>query len=250
MKSLLFTLLLAFVFVLPLSVQAQNPCNPCGKAGTVFHVNDPMGRNSVTFKSQAPLEDIIGTTNQITGYINFDPQNPDKGGHGKLTVAVASLNTGIPLRNEHLLGADWLDASKYPDITIEIEKVKDIKKVKSTKGSATYDVTIVADLSIHGKTRRVDVAGRITYLKESEQTRTKLAGDLLAMRATFAVNLNDFDITGPKGSGLIGSKVGETIEIEVSVLGSTSEAMAANPCNPCNPCKGKAKKNPCNPCGK
>ncbi len=96
MKSLLFTLLLAFVFVLPLSAQTQNPCNPrskkkqvqnpcnpCGKAGTVFHVNDPMGRNSVTFKSRAPLEDIIGTTNQITGYINFDPQDWDKGGHGK-----------------------------------------------------------------------------------------------------------------------------------------------------------------------
>ena len=58
---------------------------------------------------------------------------------------------------------------------------------------------------------------------------------------------------------LVGSKVGETIQIDVSVMGSTvSASMAANPCNPCggkaamnpcNPCGGKAAKNPCNPCG-
>ena len=38
-----------------------NPCNPCSMKGATFHVNDPMGRNTVTFKSEAPLEDIVGT---------------------------------------------------------------------------------------------------------------------------------------------------------------------------------------------
>ena len=86
-----------------------------------------------------------------------------------------------------------------------------------------------------------------------------MPGDLLAARASFEVSLADFGIAGPKGMDLVGSKVGETIQIDVSVMGSTvSASMAANPCNPCggkaamnpcNPCGGKAAMNPCNPCG-
>ena len=87
--------------------------NPCDTMmGTVFVVNDPAGRNKVTFRSKAPLEDIVGTSNQITGYLVFDPNNPQQGGRGELTVPVASINTGIPLRDEHLQSADWLDAAR------------------------------------------------------------------------------------------------------------------------------------------
>ena len=46
--------------------------------GYKFYIDDPMNRNTITFKSEAPLEDIVGTSNQITGYINFDPDNPQK----------------------------------------------------------------------------------------------------------------------------------------------------------------------------
>jgi len=52
----------------------KDPGNPCGhKNGMMFHIDDPMSRNSVTFKSTAPLEDIVGTSNEITGYIQFNP---------------------------------------------------------------------------------------------------------------------------------------------------------------------------------
>ena len=86
----------------------ENPCNPCGpekaanpcggkaaampavnpchaKFGTVFYIADAMGRNTITFTSQAPLEDIVGTTNEITGYVVFDPKNPSNGGGAEQT---------------------------------------------------------------------------------------------------------------------------------------------------------------------
>jgi polyisoprenoid-binding protein YceI len=218
--------------------------------GAVFHVQDPMGRNTVTFKSEAPLEDIIGTTNQVTGKIVFDPEHPEKGGHGELTVLAAAFNTtGIPLRDEHLQGADWLNAGKYSEITLKIDKVKDVKEVQSSAASATYELYVVGELTLRGKSKAVSFPARITYLKESEATKQKMPGDLLAARASFQVALADFGITGPTGAGLIGSKVGETIEVEVSLIGSTAGASMAS--NPCNPCGGKAEaKNPCNPCGR
>jgi polyisoprenoid-binding protein YceI len=226
--------------------QTPNPCNPCNKSGTVFHFNDQMSRNTVTFKSEAPLEDIIGTTNQINGYFSFDPKNPEKGGHGEFEVPVISLNTGIPLRDEHLRSADWLDANAYSNIKLKVKQVKNMKPVKVNNEVATYDIILVADFSLHGKTKTLEIPGRITYMKESKMTKTKMPGDLLAARANFDVQLSDYGVRGPAGKGLIGTKVGEVISLEVSLTGtSAGNAMATNPCNPCG---GKAM-NPCNPCG-
>jgi hypothetical protein len=93
-----------------------------------------------------------------------------------------------------------------------------------------------------------EIPGRLTYLQESDLTKTKLPGDLLAARANFDVKLSDFGVTGPKGMGIIGTKVGETISVEASLVGtSAAGTMAENPCggkaqNPCNPCGGKKKK--------
>ena len=73
----------------------------------------------------------------------------------------------------------------------------------------------------------------------------KMPGNLLGVRASFEVALADFGIVGPAGKDLIGSRVGETVSLEVSVFASDKKPTVANPCNPCGP---KAK-NPCNPCG-
>ena len=134
LKPTLFTVILALsLAVTAFAGDANNPCgekamNPCGekaenpcshKDGTMFYLDDPMNRNSITFKSEAPLEDIVGTSNKITGYIAFDPMAPKKGGHGEISVPISSLNTGIPLRDEHLRSADWLNADAYPDIHLK-----------------------------------------------------------------------------------------------------------------------------------
>jgi len=198
--------------------------------GTAFHVNDPTGRNAVTFKSEAPLEDIVGTTNQITGKIVFDPQHPEAGGYAELMVSSSALNTGIPLRDEHLRGADWLDAGKYPQITLKISKVENVREVQSSSTSATYELDAHGELTLRGKTKTVSFPARITYLKETEATKQRLPGDLLAARASFEVGLADFGIRGPKGMDLVGSKVGATIQIDVSLMGSTaSTPVASNP---------------------
>ena len=236
--------------------QGMNPCNPCA-SGTTFTIDDPMGRNQIVFKSEAPLEDIIGTTNQITGWIAFDPNNPGRGVRGEFSVPVASLNTGIPLRDEHLRGKDWLDAAQYPNIELKIQSVEGVRVLKQTDQFRTFEGQVQAELSLHGRTQSIRFPGRLTFLKESETTKAKLPGDLVALKADFDVSLADFGVSGPAGMGIVGSKVGETIAVEVSIMGTNaSTKMAGNPCNPCtgkkavNPCSGKKSvKNPCNPCG-
>jgi len=250
----------------PCSKKAKNPCgkkadNPCAKTparksagpvpavdpeyagqGTVFIVNDPVKRNAVSFGSTAPLEDFIGTTNQVYGYIVFDPAHPDRGVKGEFRIPVKSLDTGIPLRNEHLQGKQWLDAAKYPDITLKFESATNVRLVKKGEGFQTYRMTLSGGLTMHGVTRRMTIPIRVTHLVESEKTRTRMPGDLLAGRAEFSVRLSNFKVKGMKG--VVGSKVGETIDLKVSVMGSAPTA-AGNPCAK-NPCAGKAD----NPCAK
>lgn len=252
----------------PCGAKAENPCNPCGgaktdaqatvalnpchaKKGIVFHVGDPAGRDTITFTSRAPLEDIVGTTNKIGGYLVFNPNKPRDGGYGKFVVPVASLNTGIPLRDEHLRSDQWFNAEQYPEITFEIEDVKKIEEVRSTDNFSTYEVEVIGPLTIHGQTKQITAPGRITFMKESPQTQSKMPGNLLAARAAFNVALSDFGITAPPGTDLIGTKVSDTISVEVSMIGSDELKSAGNPCNPCakNPCNPCGAKNPCNPCG-
>lgn len=196
--------------------------------GSAFYVNDPMGRNAVTFKSMAPLEDMVGTTGQISGHIMFDPHHPEKGGNGEFKVPVASLNTGIPLRDEHLRSSGWLDSEQYPMIILKISELRDVKPVKVSDEAQTYDVVASGEFTLHGQTRMVEFPGRLTYLKESEATAKRLSGHILAARSNFTITLADYGITGPEGMGIVGSKIGETIDIEVSIMGSTGSEAPGN----------------------
>jgi polyisoprenoid-binding protein YceI len=196
--------------------------------GMVFEVADPMNRNTVTFKSTAPLEDIVGTSNKVTGRLVFDPAKPEKGGHGLVSVPVNSLGTGIPLRDEHLAGANWLNAAKNPNISFKVAEVKDLKPVKSTEDAKTFDVVAVGDFSMNGRTKHMSVPARITYLKESEATRKRQPGDLLAVRAAFDIVLADFGVTGPEGMNVIGSKVGEKVEVELSLVAFSTQGSVAD----------------------
>lgn len=186
-----------------------------------FYVNEPGGRNWVTFTSTAPLEDIVGTTSDIIGYMAFNPEIPDKGGQGEFQVSVASINTGIPNRNEHMKGQTWLDAESFPYIKVKINSINQVKKIKETDIAVTYDITAHGNITIKGKTQPITFPGRITYLQESDATSRRLPGNLLAARGSFDIHLADFGVPGEKAMGLIGSKVGENITINVSIMGST-----------------------------
>ena len=124
---------------------------------------------------------------------------------------------------------DWLNAAAHPDIKLTLDKVLEAKLVKETAAGKTFDARVSGNLDLHGVTRPVEVSARLSYLPESEKTKTRLPGNLLAVRAEFEVPLADHGITGPQGREIIGAKVGEVITIEVSlVAGSTEPGNGGN----------------------
>ena len=181
-------------------------------APQTFDFKDPKGVNNAVFKLDAPLEAINGSANGIGGTVTFDPAKPADT-QGKIVVAASSLHVPNPMMKEHLHGAQWLDVAKHPEITFE---AKSLSNVKTTGDTATADVT--GTLTIKGVTKQVTTPVKFTYLKDKLAARTngQMQGDLLVIRANFAIKRSDFGIN-PKAPE---DKVSDTIELTLSIAGA------------------------------
>jgi len=75
--------------------------------------------SKVNFRIKGPFgRTVNGTMEILKSSIVFDPANP---GSGSVNVAVnvASIDTKIPKRDNHLKSADFFDAARYPEITFK-----------------------------------------------------------------------------------------------------------------------------------
>ena len=230
----------------PCGGDATNPCNPCNPDSGLkyFGIDDPRGRDVLTFDSKAPLEKIVGTTSKITGHIQVNPKDITKGLKAAFALDLASLKTGIDKRDEHMRD-NFLETAKYPTAMLTIDKVTKASDKMLVDGK-TLMVDAEGTLTLHGVKNTVQLKDiTATYFDESEATKGRLPGDLLIINGGFSLNLPDYNIEVPQ---FIFLKLAETIKVSVDLAGSTATKGVANPCNPCNPCAGANPCNPDNPC--
>jgi polyisoprenoid-binding protein YceI len=176
-------------------------------------LSDKVGKNQFTWNSDAPLEKIQGTAEGVTGAITLDPKNLSTL-RGTVSASVATMKTGNTTRDGHLQGNQWLDAAKYPTISFVIGSVSGIKvSGNSATGTATGKFTM------HGVTKNVSIPFKLTYIDASAKTAQRAPGDLVSITAEFDVALADYNVAGSKG--VVGSKVGQTINVKAQLFGST-----------------------------
>jgi len=178
-----------------------------------FDFKDPKGVNNVQFHLDAPLESISGSATGVTGTVSFDPANP-AGTTGKIILSSKSLTVGNPLMQEHLLGADWINAAGFPEITFVVSSFSKVQ----TKGDRT-DAQVTGVLTIKGVSKEVTVPVSLTYLPGKLGARlgkADLKGDLLVLRASFSVNRSDYGIMAGKAT----DKVSENVDLTLSLAGS------------------------------
>ncbi len=133
--------------------------------------------------------EVGGIFKTFKGSIAFDEQNPAASNFA-LVVDVASVNTGNALMNTHIKSAEWLDATKFPQIKFTSKKIE--------KAGAAYQVT--GDLEIHGVSKEVKLP--FSFVAK---------GASATFNGTFTVSRTDFHIGKP------GGEVDENIKLEVSV---------------------------------
>lgn len=182
-------------------------------APQTFDFKDPKGVNHVQFKLDAPLESITGTGTGISGSVAFDPTNPTTT-RGRIVLDAASLTVGNPLMGEHLRSDQWLDVAQFPEIVFE---AVGLENVRAQGTQLTADVQ--GKLTVKGVTKVIRVPVIFTHLADKLGARVgdpKVKGDLLVLRANFAINRGDFDIK----PGELTDKVAEIIHLSLSIAGS------------------------------
>lgn len=179
-----------------------------------FKVFDPMGRNVVQFRTSAPLEDIVGTTNQISGDVTVDPGDLKSGRiSARFDVKLASLDTGISLRNTHMKD-NYLQTNRYPEAIFTLKKITSSPR-KDLKPNQGVHLIAEGTFQLHGVERKIKVPVTVTYLPASKTTMSKLPGNLLRIQASFPVKLADYNIERPQ---MVVLKVGEVAHVNVEAF--------------------------------
>ena len=178
-----------------------------------FYFKDELNRNQASFLSEASFESFRGISNDVWGYVSFDPGNIKGTLDGEISISVNSIKTGIEQRDKNLRGVAWLNSDNYPHITYKIKNVESINIVDDI----TVKLVTLGEFTLRGQTKLVYAKTTMKYLEESEFTKIRNAGNLLDVQTEFDIKLSDFDITHI----MIGKRVSDLIKVSASIIGST-----------------------------
>ena len=143
------------------------------------------------------FSNITGRFDEVKGDFLFDAADPTKSSVS-ITIPVASISTGVAKLDEHLLKADFFDATQFPTATF-----------KSTGVTAAGEgkLAVAGDLTIHGVTRPVVLDVTINGIGEHPMRKLPAAG----FDATATIKRSDF------GVGAYVPAVGDEVTLSITV---------------------------------
>ncbi|MBT4137340.1 MAG: YceI family protein [Candidatus Latescibacteria bacterium] len=215
LQRFMIVIALGFLGVSP--ILAETPLGLAVEGVQKIRLNNKVGKSQIKFVSEAPMENIHGTASDIVGDLTFDPANLEEM-TARIEVGVASMETGIKKRDEHLHSKDWLDAEQFSKIIFEVKELKDVS-VKAQEAKADIKATAMGQFTLHGIIKEISIPVEMTYLLASEKTKKRASGDFFVIKGKFQIALKDFDISGNRG--MVGSRVGTEIELDANFFGST-----------------------------
>lgn len=123
-----------------------------------------------------PTANFAGTT----GVIRYDEKAPEKSSV-EVTIPVDQIQTFVPELNEHLRGADFFDAQKYPTATFKSTKVT----------MKDGHLKVIGNLTLHGVTRPVTLKAKLNKVGMQEMMKVPAIG----FDATTTISRSAFGIT-------------------------------------------------------
>jgi len=174
-------------------------------AERTFAVGGEDKNSNITFESETDFETILGHTNTATGQVVADL---DAGTASiDVRVPVASLDTGIELRNKHLQSSDWLDAKKSPEIRFVSRSARKLE-------DGAWE--IAGDFSLRGATKALTVRAQVKPIPAEAAKAAGLGkGDWLRVSAPFEVKLSDFGLEVPQK---VAGRVSDTWKVKLNLF--------------------------------
>jgi polyisoprenoid-binding protein YceI len=166
------TLAAAFVGALALTA--------LGSANAAEYAVDPTHTNIIWEAPHFGTSTNRGRFDKKSGSVMFD--RAAKTGKVELTIDLASLNTGVPALDKHMLGEDFFDAAKHPNAVFKGDKF-------TFSGDKVTEVA--GQLTLRGKTHPLTLkAIRFNCYDNPFMKREVCGGDFEATikRSLFGVN--------------------------------------------------------------
>lgn len=161
-------------------------------AGKIWN-NDPAHSQLVFTANHMDISDVSGTFNDFQATINSS--KPDLSDAViALTVKVASIDTRVKQRDEHLLSADFLDAAKFPEISFKSTAIKPAGKNR---------FRLTGNLSLHGVTKPVTLELLYRGTAQNPVNKKQSAG----YRVTGRIRRKDFKIGDKFPAPLLGDAI-------------------------------------------
>jgi len=119
-----------------------------------------------------------------------------------VVIKSASINTGIPARDNHLKSAEFFDVDRYPEITFQSKRVE--KKGKQLFAVGTF--------TMHGVSKEIVLPFQITGVNKDPVSKKMNLG----YSTRTVLNRRDFGInwTHPK----VPNFIGDNVEIEINLI--------------------------------
>lgn len=158
--------------------------------------------------SDAPGEKIIGSAK---GKAELSMTGADwKTLKGQIMFPVESMKSGNSTRDQHLRSETWLDAKRYPNITFSFGKDKaGIDKIAQDDNGWTT-MQVMGVMNIHGVDQEMIAEARAKTIEKDGVKKVKI-------KTKFPIKLGQYQIKGK--AGIVGDKVGETIEVSATLVG-------------------------------
>lgn len=140
------------------------------------HVVDP-GRSHVRFHAVSRLMNADGAFHRFDGEVRFDSARPETA-TTRVTIDVASIDTGIRMRDDHLRTEDFFDVARHPRATF----------VSSAVRRDGERFAVAGQLTIRGVTRPVTLPVTVT----ASPGAIRIAGQLVVNRREFGINYQSY----------------------------------------------------------
>ncbi len=142
--------------------------------------------NAVMFTIKNMGINTHGELKGLSGSIRWDAVNPGNSSMN-VSVSVATINTGIEMRDKHLKTADYFDADKYPRITF--------------KSTAINAQTVTGILTIKNVAKTISFPYSVKKVNNGYQ-----------FSGNFSINRKDFNLGGSF------STIGNKVDVQLNVL--------------------------------
>ena len=197
---------LAFTFI------AMTLAVPAAGKASVWEI-DPAHTSAQFAIRHLMVSTVRGDFRKVSGKVKLDDQDVTQS-TVDATIDVASIDTGIAKRDDHLRSPEFFDVAKHPTMTFKSKKIE--------KGSGDGNYKITGDLTLHGVTKEVflDFEGNLKPVK-SPQGKT-----LIGCMATTKINRKDFGLAWNAALETGGVAVGEDVTITIDIEMTQANATA------------------------